>query len=323
MGVLIGIARLAAESPLLDAKSRVQYFDLPTRSVLNASRAPQLPFRWTINPYRGCEFACRYCYARYTHEFMGMPDAADFENRIYAKAGVARLLREELRRTPAGEAIAIGTATDPYQPAESRYRRTRQILEVFAAVGGRSVSITTKSNRIVEDLELLKRVARTNMLSVNLTVTTLDERLAGLLEPRAPRPDLRLTAVAALNREGVQAGVYAMPLLPLLTDSEAALDGLTGAAAQAGASHFGASVLFLRASAKQVFFPFLAEHFPHLLRRYRERYDASPFLRGEYANRLRDRVARLRARHGLAASPADYEPQAWGGEEQGTLFPLH
>src|SRR6476619_3834291 len=116
---LVGIARLASESPLLEAKRAVQYFEIPSKSILNRTK-PTMPFTWTINPYRGCEFGCKYCYARYTHEFMGMEESNDFEEKIYAKAASADLLRRELKKIPKREAIAIGTATDPYQPAERR-----------------------------------------------------------------------------------------------------------------------------------------------------------------------------------------------------------
>lgn len=132
---LVGIAKLASESELLEAKFRVRYFELPARSLLNRTK-PGMPFAWTINPYRGCEFGCKYCYARYTHEFMGMEDSRAFEDRIYAKADAAQVLRRELRKVNPREAIAIGTATDPYQPAERRYERTRSILEVFRATKG-------------------------------------------------------------------------------------------------------------------------------------------------------------------------------------------
>src|SRR3954454_21281238 len=120
---LVGIARLASQSPLLEAKRVVQYFEIPSKSILNRTK-PNMPFRWTINPYRGCEFGCKYCYARYTHEFMEMAPE-EFEDKIYAKQAAAQLLRQELRRTDRRDAIAIGTATDPYQPAERRFGRTR------------------------------------------------------------------------------------------------------------------------------------------------------------------------------------------------------
>src|SRR5215469_2841928 len=158
---LVGIARLASESDLLEAKSRVQYFEIPSRG--------------TINPYRGCEFGCKYCYARYTHKFMEMA-VEEFEEKIYAKQAAAHLLRRELARTPRKDSIALGTATDPYQPAERRFGRTRSILEVFAHERGRRLGITTKSDLVVRDLDLLCEIARANILSINLTITTLDEQ---------------------------------------------------------------------------------------------------------------------------------------------------
>src|SRR5580700_7598833 len=132
---LVGIARLASRSELLEAKREVQYFELPARSILNRTK-PNMPFQWTINPYRGCEFGCKYCYARYTHEFMEM-DVNAFEDKIYAKSAAAHLLRLELGRVGRKEGIAIGTATDPYQPAERRFGRTRAILEGFPRDRGR------------------------------------------------------------------------------------------------------------------------------------------------------------------------------------------
>src|SRR5690242_26937 len=143
---LTGIARLASESELLEAKRSVQYFEIAARSILNRTK-PNMPFQWTINPYRGCEFGCKYCYARYTHEFMEL-DVDEFEDKIYAKAASAQLLRYELRKVGPHDAIAIGTATDPYQPAERRYERTRAILEVFARESGRHLGITTKSDLV-------------------------------------------------------------------------------------------------------------------------------------------------------------------------------
>src|SRR6266542_1430549 len=223
--MLVGIAKLAAESERLESKRQVEYFELPAHSLLNRTK-PGMPFEWAINPYRGCEFACRYCYARYTHEFMGMEDGLEFEQKIYAKAHTAELLRRDLRKVGPKEGIAIGTATDPYQPAERRFGRTRAILEVFAEGKGRHLAITTKSDLIVRDLPLLSELMRANVLHVNMTITTLDTDLARLLEPRAPRPDLRLAAVTRLAQAGVSVGVFPNPILPLITDSEQSLDGL-------------------------------------------------------------------------------------------------
>jgi DNA repair photolyase len=278
-----------------------------------------MPFEWTINPYRGCEFGCRYCYARYTHEFMEKA-AEEFEDKIYAKADVAALLRRDLRKVDRRQGIAIGTATDPYQPAERRFGRTRAILEVFAADKGRRLSLITKSDLIVRDIPLLIELKRANIMHVNLTITTLDADLSRLLEPRAPRPDLRLAAVERLSQAGISVGVNPNPILPLLTDSEANLDSLAAAAAKAGATYFGGGLLFLMPSAQKIFFPFLEQNFPHLVKRYRERFEKSPYLRGPYQETIRDRVRRIRERHGLGSSMADYQPELWAGEEQLELF---
>lgn len=316
---LVGIARLASQSELLEAKRSVQYFEIPSRSILNRTK-PNMPFRWTINPYRGCEFGCKYCYARYTHEFMEM-DAAEFEDKIYAKSAAAHLLRQELARADRRDHIAIGTATDPYQPAERRYVRTRSILEVFAGESGRYLGITTKSDLVLRDLELLREIARRNVIGVNLTITTLDENLARLLEPRAPRPALRLEAVRRLAEAGIPAGVFPNPVMPGLTDGERALDRLAKAARDAGAQWFGGGPLFLMPSAQKILFPFLDSRFPNLAPRYREMYRRSAYLGREYKELLRTRLRRIRDRYGLVSGPIDYQPELWSGEEQGELFP--
>lgn len=316
---LVGIARLASQSELLEAKRSVQYLEIPSRSILNRTK-PNMPFQWTINPYRGCEFGCKYCYARYTHEFMEM-DAVDFEDKIYAKSAGAHLLRQELARVDRRDRIAIGTATDPYQPAERRYARTRSILEVLAHERGRYLGITTKSDLVLRDLELLGEIARGNVFGINLTITTLDENLARLLEPRAPRPALRLDAVRRLAEAGIPAGVFPNPVMPGLTDGERALDRLAKAARDAGAQWFGGGPLFLMPSAQKVFFPFLEARFPTLAPRYREMYRRSAYLGREYKDLLRARIRRIRDRYGLVAGPIDYQPELWSGEAQGELFP--
>src|SRR5271157_3177498 len=193
---LVGIAKLAAQGESLRHGHEVDYFTLPAKALLNRCVSRRVPFNWTINPYRGCEFACTYCYARYTHEFMEMRDGLDFERKIYVKQQTAWLLRQELKRVKPGEQIAMGTATDPYQPAERRFEVTRGILEEMARHRGLELGIVTKSDLVVRDIDLLREVARQNSLYVSLTVTTVNTRLARILEPRAPRPDLRLQAVA-------------------------------------------------------------------------------------------------------------------------------
>jgi DNA repair photolyase len=296
---LIGIARLAAEGESIREGHNIEYFTLPTRSLLNRVVSNRnLPFTWAINPYRGCEFACKYCYARYTHEFMEMSDE-DFEHKIFVKQHAADLLRQELRKVKQAEAIAIGTATDPYQPAERRYEITRAILEVFARHRGFEIGIVTKSNLVVRDAELLREITRHNRLFVNLTITTVNTELARILEPRAPRPDLRLDAVRQLNLAGVPAGVICAPVLPGITDHPRDLEALVEAAAQAGAKYLFANALFLKPCSASIFLPFLEKEFPHLVKSYRERYEQHAFLPPAFGKRLSQLMARLRAKHGI------------------------
>ena len=205
---LVGIAKLAAAGESLRQGHDVEYITLPAKGLLNRCVSKrQLPFTWTINPYRGCEFACKYCYARYTHEFMEMRDGVDFERKIYVKQQTAWLLRQELKKVKRSEQIAIGTATDPYQPAERRFEITRGILQELTLHHGLELGIVTKSDLVVRDIDLLQEVARHNTLYINLTITTLNIKLARILEPRAPRPDLRLHALTKLVHSGLNAGV--------------------------------------------------------------------------------------------------------------------
>ena len=298
-----------------------QFFQLPARHFLNRCTGKCLPFQRTINPYRGCELGCVYCYARYTHEFLDLDGVRDFETKIFAKQFFASSFRAELAKVDRHEAIAIGTATEPYQPAERRFLVTRQILTVFAGEQGRRLSITTKSDLVLRDLDLLHRIARANFLHINITITTLNRRLARRLEPRAPRPDLRLSAVRELARAGLEVGVFPNPILPLLTDTEENLEALAAAAAQAGASFMGDGLLFLRPPADRVFFAFLEQHFPRLVPKYRQQFRGWSRLGGEYPKLIQERVQKIRARYGLAGAPAEYTPELWPGDPQGELFP--
>jgi DNA repair photolyase len=248
-----------------------------------------------------------------------MEDGQLFERKIYSKDSAAKILGRELDRRPEG-AIAIGTSTDPYQPAERRYGTTRSILEQFSRRRGFRLSITTKSDLIARDIDLLREIRRGNVLDVNITVTTTDDGLARKLEPKAPRPGLRLGAVRELADAGVSVGVFANPIMPLITDSEENLASVAEAAKRAGAGYFGGGILFLMPSAQQQFFPFLEREFPELLARYRERFGRNPYLRGEYAKLIAERVRRVRARHGLDSSPMPYEPELAYEPPQGRLF---
>ena len=318
-GAWVGIARLAASSSRLLAKRRVEYFSLSTRSLLNRCSSPRMPFLWTINPYRGCEFGCKYCYARYTHEFLELKEPAAFEEKIYSKEKAGKILRSELCQNPGG-AIAIGTATDPYQPAERWFGTTRGILETLVEFRGLELSITTKSDLVTRDIGLLREIGQFNALQVNMTITTLHAELARRLEPRAPRPDLRLDAVATLARSAIPVAVFAMPVLPGITDAPEQLEAIAKAAALAGARYFAASVLFLKPAAQRAFFPYLEEHFPELARRYRRLYCNRAYLRGEVSERMERLARRLRQQYGLRGPQTPRPLTSFGLRNQLSLF---
>src|SRR6266404_2282801 len=313
---LVGIARLAANSPLAEthrnSPERPEYFVLPVRSILNRCDSKRVPFEWTINPYRGCEFACKYCYARYTHEYMEL-DGSEFEKKIYVKKDAAPLLAWDVNHKysynseASGGArpdhIAIGTATDPYQPAEREYRVTRACLEELATREGLSVSIITKSNQIVRDIDVLQRIAERSNLGIDITITTLRAGLTRLLEPRAPRPDLRLAAVKQLREAGLSVGVSASPLIPGITDRNGDLEAVAAAAKEAGAQWFFSGVLFLMPSSAKQFLPFVREKFPRLAKQYDAWYAKNGYAPEEYRKKASQRVARIREKFGYGARP--------------------
>jgi DNA repair photolyase len=311
---LVGIARLAASSPCAESsrasEQRPEYFLLPVRSILNKCDSNRVPFEWTINPYRGCEFACKYCYARYTHEYMAL-DGSEFEKKIFVKQNAAPLLAQDVARKYSyqrakdgrPEQIAIGTATDPYQPAEREYGVTRACLEELAKHEGLSISVITKSNQIVRDIDVLTRIAARSELSLNITVTTLRTRLARLLEPRAPRPDLRLAAVKQLHQAGLRVGVSASPLIPGITDRDGDLEAVAAAAKDAGAQWFFSGVLFLMPSSAKQFLPLVREKFPKLAKQYEQWYAKNGYAPEEYRKAIAERVARIRLKHGFHNRP--------------------
>jgi DNA repair photolyase len=311
---LVGIARLAANSPAAETRrksaGKPEYFLLPVKSILNRCDSQRVPFDWTINPYRGCEFGCKYCYARYTHEYMEI-DGGEFERKIFVKKDAAALLANEVARKYSYESessgrtqaehIAIGTATDPYQPAEREYGVTRACLEELAKREGLSISIITKSNQIVRDIDILQRIATKSALTVNITITTLRPRLARLLEPRAPRPDLRLAAVKQLRQAGLAVGVSASPLLPGINEAE--LEAVAAASKEAGAQWFFSGVLFLMPSAAKQFVPFIRHRFPKLAKQYEEWYAKNGYAPEQYRKKISDRVRKIREKFGFATRP--------------------
>lgn len=265
----------------------VEFLTMPVRQILNRCANPNLRFRWTINPYRGCEFGCVYCYARYTHEFLELRDPMDFERRIFVKERAAEALARTLAHTPVGaDLIALGTATDPYQPAERRFGVTRGLLAVMARVGGLDLSITTKSGLIVRDLDLLGEINARSRLSVNFSLITLDRRLQRALEPRAPRPSIRLAALQRLSAAGIRCNVLMMPMIPGITDDAGGIEAVIRAARRAGAANVWHRALFLKPAAARRFIPFIREKFPALAARFEDYYGRSTYAPRTYDERL-------------------------------------
>jgi DNA repair photolyase len=324
---LSGMARLAAEATHADDGHLIEFRSMQARSILNKSVSKRkLSIAYSINPFRGCEFACRYCYARYTHEFLfshpiatppagthdipQQPWALAFEREIYLKENAAWLLEQELRKLVPSLAknqdeIAIGTATDPYQPIERRVGITRSILEVLAKHQGLRIGLITKSNLITRDIDLLQQIAAKNTLVLHITITTTDSELARKLEPRAPRPDLRFEAVRKLRAAGLTAGVLCSPLLPGINDSLQQLEAVSGRAAAAGASFLGAHPLFLKSCSRPTWMSFVREHVPHLAADYERRYATMDFADGDYRKKMETIIHSLCRRHGLGERSSD------------------
>jgi DNA repair photolyase len=280
------------------------------RTIITRNASPDLGFDRSINPYRGCEHGCVYCYARPTHAYMGLSPGLDFETRLFAKLGAAKLLEAELAKPGyAVKPIALGTNTDPYQPIERRHAITRQILEVLLSTR-HPVTITTKSNLVVRDIDILSEMAKLNLVRVAVSVTTLERRLARAMEPRAPTPERRLEAIRALSEAGVPAAVMVAPVIPGLTDHE--MEAILERAAAAGARAAGFILLRLPLEIKDLVREWLEAHQPNragrvftLLRSMRggKDYDAAFGKRmkgeGPYAMMLAKRFALATERLGL------------------------
>ena len=231
-----------------------------TRTVITRNSSPDVPFDRSINPYRGCEHGCIYCFARPSHAWLGYSPGLDFETKLLAKPEAAKLLRRELaRKTYKPAPIALGTNTDPYQPIEKRLQVTRRILEVLHETR-HPLTIVTKSNLILRDLDLLAPMARARRVRVMISVTSLDRKLSRVMEPRAPTPARRLEALRPLNAAGVPAGVLTAPMIPAINDQE--LEALLEAAARNGAAAAGYVLLRLPLEIKDLFIEWLEAHFP-------------------------------------------------------------
>lgn len=231
-----------------------------SRTIISRNQSPDIPFDCSVNPYRGCEHGCIYCYARPTHAWLGLSPGLDFESRLFYKPDAASQLRRELAKSGYEPAtIVLGANTDPYQPVERKLRITRQLLEIFRDCR-HPVAVTTKSALLLRDLDLLAEMAADRLAAVQISITTLDAGLARRLEPRAASPQRRLEAIQSLAGAGVPTGVLVSPLIPGLTDGD--LERLLGAAAQAGATRAGSLLIRLPLEVKEMFRDWLHTHYP-------------------------------------------------------------
>jgi DNA repair photolyase len=284
----------------------VEYLHVRARSIISeVPRASRMPFRYTINPYRGCSHACTYCFARPTHEYLGLNGLEDFERRIVVKINAVQRLSAELARPSwGGEHIAMGTNTDPYQQAEGRYRLTRGILETLS-LARNPFSVLTKSTMILRDLDVFQAAAERTEVRANLSIGTLDDEVWHASEPGTPPPLRRVEAVARLNAAGVPCGVLIAPILPGISDGDEQLSSVVRACVEAGAVSISSITLHLRPGVRELFMPWLERYRPDLVERYKKLYGSrSGYLAREEQERVSERVRALVQRFGgCARSP--------------------
>jgi DNA repair photolyase len=301
---------------ILDERLRgTKFVQLAPRSVLNSPQQTGVDF-WSLNPFVGCEFGCSYCYARYAHRYVverahdaGRLSGAEFrdafERRIFVKQDLLGALERDLQRyfrsagPSVGAPIVIGTATDPYQPGERRFRVTRRVLERLARCEGLNIGIITKSPLVTRDIDVLRRIAARNDLQVHVSLTTVDSGIIKRLEARSPMPAARLRALRKLTSAGVNAGLIVAPVLPGITDDVPHLEALFQAAREAGARFLHAGPLRLYAAVRERFLPVVDAHFPHLSERYRRAYARASDAPRPYAAALARRMRRLQRRFGF------------------------
>ncbi|WP_227981757.1 Rv2578c family radical SAM protein [Nocardia spumae] len=278
----------------------VTFHEVLCKSALN--KVPQrsaVPFEWTVNPMRGCSHACRYCFARPTHEYLDLDAGRDFDTQIVVKTNIAAVLRQELRRRSwRRDPVALGTNTDPYQRAEGRYRLMPDIITALTE-SGTPFSLLTKGTLLRRDLPLLVQSAQVVPVHLALSVATIDDDLHRGMEPGTPGPRARLELVRVLTEAGFEVNVMVAPVVPYLTDGTDHLDQLLGSIAAAGAARATVLPMHLRGSTRGWFLQWLAEHHPALLRHYRQLYGRGAYVTPEYAAWLRERVDPMLARYGL------------------------
>jgi len=298
--------------PLFEQGAVVRTFDTPefrgmtfyevrARSIINrVPEASYVPFRWTINPYRGCQHACVWCFARKTHTFLDLDYGKDFDSKIVVKVNAPDLLRKELSaKRWTGEHVAMGTNVDPYQRAEGRYRLMRGILEAMRDFSN-PFSILTKGTLITRDIDLLQQCAEVASVGTNFSVGCVDEDYWRSNEPGTPSPARRLDAVKKLNEAGIPCGVLMAPIVPFISDTDEMMERTVKAIADSGATHVSPIVLHLRkGGAREWWMKWLGENRPDLVPRYRELYENKAYSPKEFQKEIADRVFELARRYGI------------------------
>ncbi len=324
--------------PVLDERAArgASFHEVPVKAILNPPSSTGMGF-WSLNPYVGCEFGCTYCYARETHRWRveraknppsprsgegpgegapgeGLPPWQAFEKQILVKTAAAAVLKRTLFPARlAGATLVIGTATDPYQPAERRFRLTREILEALLGWRGLTLGIITKSPLILRDLPLLQQLAERHELSVNISLASMNGALLRRIEARSPAPHARIRALKGLTDGGIHAGLLVAPIVPGITDSREALDAIMAAGKAAGARYVHGSALRLGPAARSRFLPHLAEEFPELTARYRERYGDRESPGKDYTEALSRRLRMLQQAYGFPLSEGMRQKQRLEG----------
>jgi len=290
---LFEVARRTFDTPEFRG---IEFIEVEAKTVLNHVPGGAMPFSWTLNPYRGCTHACTYCFARVTHTYLDMDAGRDFETKIVVKVNAPEVLRRQLAAPRwKGEHVAMGTATDPYQRAEGRYRLMPRIIQALADHRN-PFSILTKSTLIVRDVDRLIDAARVAPVSTAFSIGTLDDDAWRRSEPGTPHPRKRIEAVAALNAAGIPCSVLIAPILPGITDHPRQLREVVAAALDAGATSVSPILLHLRPGVREEFLPWLEDNYPELLPRYRELYPrayAPPALRKDVGRRVASIVRAL------------------------------
>ncbi|MBM2811484.1 MAG: radical protein [Chloroflexi bacterium] len=278
--------------------------EIEARSALNAVQG--MPFRWSLNPYKGCAHACTYCYARAYHAYLNLAPST-FESQLFVKLNVADVLRSELRKSSwRGDPVAIGTATDPYQPIEGQYRVTRRCLEVMADFENPG-SITTKGTLVTRDIDVLSDLARRTDFGVNVSLISLDRDLLHRLEPGAPSPANRLRAIERLSAAGIPVSVFLAPVLPGITDAQEDIEAVVRAAAEHGARDVWTGALRLAPGVREGFMEMLRREFPNLAPAYGRFYSGANAPTG-YQIRIEGQVSAARQAEGLGIAHMETRP---------------